>query len=576
VQVLDCVINRITKEDSTEENTMRLAAHYLISVIGLVLYGVQVCPFIESMSSMALTAIIGSWLGLALLGRLFTQPAFVMSAPLLSRPGRQFILDFGLPCAAGIGMALFNQQFLGFPLLSGAKLMVGCLLFGFFIGADMALARERKNIEEAADLLQANPPATLFPVTRKFMLAAMSCMLLLSVVVIMVVIKDLDWLIAAGSTPQELTDAALAVAGEILFIMTVLMAVTMNLIFSYSRNLKLLFANQTEVLEDVASGNLQHKIPVATGDEFGLIAGRTNQMIDGLRHRIELMSALKVAEEVQGNLLPSQLPSLATIEAAGRSLYSDETGGDYFDAFPVGSSDARAAQGMLYAVGDVTGHGVGAALLMAAARAYLRMAAGERRGLDAVCSLLNDRLCEDVGNSGRFMTLFALVAETRPYKEPAGKTDGKSDGESGAGSGSDELWLRWTRAGHDPAIVYNPATDQFSELAGPGMALGVMEGFAYEEQSVPAPPPGSVLLIGTDGIWEAHAPQPRQFQPGQDSASSPEHGMFGKQRVRGILRRTAHKNAEQILQAVLDELAGFLGPAKAEDDITLVVLKFRK
>ena len=86
--------------------------------------------------------------------------------------------------------------------------------------------------------------------------------------------------------------------------MAVLLALVVNLIVSYSRNLRLLFNNETDVLERVSRGDLSRTVPVATRDEFGVIAGHTNSMIQGLRHRTKMITALKLAEEVQQNLLP--------------------------------------------------------------------------------------------------------------------------------------------------------------------------------------------------------------------------------------------------------------------------------
>ncbi|NIQ92700.1 MAG: phosphatase, partial [Deltaproteobacteria bacterium] len=105
------------------------------------------------------------------------------------------------------------------------------------------------------------------------------------------------------------------------------------MIISYSKNLKLLFENETNVLERVTQGDLSRLVPVATNDEFGVIAGHTNTMIDGLRHRLQLITALKLAEEVQQNLLPTEPPSYPGLDIAGISNYCDETGGDYYDYF---------------------------------------------------------------------------------------------------------------------------------------------------------------------------------------------------------------------------------------------------
>ena len=75
-------------------------------------------------------------------------------------------------------------------------------------------------------------------------------------------------------------------------LLLVLLALLTNLIISYSRNLRLLFKNETSILERVTQGDLSHKVPVVTKDEFGVIAGHTNNMIDGLRHRTELIGSL--------------------------------------------------------------------------------------------------------------------------------------------------------------------------------------------------------------------------------------------------------------------------------------------
>ena len=118
--------------------------------------------------------------------------------------------------------------------------------------------------------------------------------------------------------------------------------------------------------------------------------------------------------------------------------------------------------------------------------------------------------------------------------------------------------IRWVRAGHDPAIFYDAAEDEFAELEGKGIALGVDEGWRYEVYSRNGWRYGQMILIGTDGIWEA------ENQRGE---------RFGKERLREVLRRNSHVSAAKILRAITDTLADFRQKMPQEDDITLVVIK---
>jgi len=118
--------------------------------------------------------------------------------------------------------------------------------------------------------------------------------------------------------------------------------------------------------------------------------------------------------------------------------------------------------------------------------------------------------------------------------------------------------LSWIRAGHDPALLYDPLHDEFEELKGSGIALGVTDEFEYVENHRKGLRNGQIIAIGTDGIWEAFN---RQGE------------MFGKDRLRGIIRRKAGQTAGDILGAVYSELNRFTAGQKSEDDITLVVIK---
>jgi sigma-B regulation protein RsbU (phosphoserine phosphatase) len=368
----------------------------------------------------------------------------------------------------------------------------------------------------------------LSPMSRTFTLVALVTTFSIIVVLGMVLIRDINWLSNIGSDSGYLDDAERAVRYEIIFVVAALMAMVMNVIVSWSRNLKLLFANQTGILEQVTNGDLSGKVPVTTADEFGVIAQHTNKMIDGLKHRIALLGALKVAEEVQRNLLPKAPPKVPGLELAAISKYSEETGGDYYDFMPL--SNGRLA----VAVGDVSGHGVGSALLMASARASLRMAWDAGADIADIITRVNKRLAKDVDETGRFLTLFLLEVD------PASKK------------------LKWVAGGHDPALLYDPVSDDFSELGGRGLAVGVLEGAKYEVSHRIGWEPGSILLVGTDGIWETH---------------NDRHEMFGKERLKEIIRAHASASPQSVVDAIINALNDFREGSVQEDDITMVLLK---
>jgi len=265
-------------------------------------------------------------------------------------------------------------------------------------------------------------------------------------------------------------------------------------------------------------------------DDQGKIIGNMAFVTDMTEHK----KALALAGEVQKSLLPQDKPTIQGLDIAGKNVSCDEIGGDYFDF--IWRRDSKKGP-VSVVVGDISGHGVDSALLMTTARAFLRMRASQPGTISEIVTAMNRHLTQDVLETGRFMTLFYLTV------------DPEND------------LLEWVRAGHDPALVYDPVQDVFEELKGMGVALGVDEGFSYQENHKAGIIDGQIIAIGTDGIWEA---------------INTDSEMFGKDRFRDIIRRNAHAGASEILNAVYNELNQFTLGRKSEDDITLVIIKVQK
>jgi len=484
----------------------------------------------EAMPPVQLGAVILGASVLILLARPLLAKAVVEDSDIFGQPRRQFLLDLLLGLSAGSLAASFNTFALGFPVFSGFKLWVGMAALAFLLALDSAITRQRRIIDRACTKNWRVPPETVHPMARKFAFVALCSAVTVAALFSLILINGVDWLAGNAADPAALATAKRSVIIEVVFVTAVLVAAVGLLIVRYAENLRRLLAEQTTVLEAVSRGDLSRRIPVATADEFGVIAARTNDMIEGLKHRTELMDALDQAQAVQRSLLPGQIPVRQGLQLAAAASYSGQTGGDYYDFLEL------AGDSLAVVVADVSGHGVDSALLMASARGFLRQAALCLSDTSRIITTLNRHLARDVAGTGHFITLFMLVLDPRTRT------------------------VEWVRAGHDPAILYDPATDTFSELVGRGLPLAVDQESAYLPGRLKAWPEGQIAVLGTDGLWEGFAP---------------DGSMYGKERLRQMLRANARESAQDILLAIVADWRAFLDTAPQQDDLTLVVIRFQ-
>ena len=315
------------------------------------------------------------------------------------------------------------------------------------------------------------------------------------------------------------------------FLLIVVLATTIYFSRIFSTSIIVPVSQLEGAMARVEGGDFSAFVPVDTNDELGALAEHFNQMTVGLKERYRLQRSLDLAKEVQQNLLPREDPVVKGLDVAGRSIYCDETGGDYFDY--LSSSEWGAAKlGVL--IGDVSGHGIPSALLMATARAFMRQRSSRSGSMAEVVSDVNHQLTRDVEDTGRFMTLFYLMIDMTARS------------------------MSWVRAGHDPAIWYDPLNDTFEELHGDGTALGVDESLQFVQYEKSGLKKGQILLLSTDGLWETH---------------NPSGSMFGKNRINELIRQKHGSSAREILDTIVMELDKFRQGQEPEDDITLVVIK---
>jgi phosphoserine phosphatase RsbU/P len=282
----------------------------------------------------------------------------------------------------------------------------------------------------------------------------------------------------------------------------------------------------------VGAGDLDARISRTDNREMAQLSTALNEMADGLQDRMRMKHALSLAMEVQQSLMPRHKPQVPGIDVAARSQYCDETGGDYYDYLEV---ETIGKDTLFVAVGDVMGHGIAAAMLMATARGVLRSHAQGCTSLGHLLTHVNELLVVDTDGK-RFMTMFlgTMNAST--------------------------MSLCWASAGHDQPLLYDPDSKKLIELeSSNGLPLGVEETATYQEAIHAKLRPGQIMLIGTDGLWESrnHADE-----------------FFGKKRVVEAMAALAHLSASEIEAGIYQRLKEFCGDCANVDDITYVVIKF--
>src|SRR5215218_1249851 len=242
------------------------------------------------------------------------------------------------------------------------------------------------------------------------------------------------------------------------------------------------------------------------------------------RERERIEQELQVARRIQQELLPEATPELDGWRIAAYYEPAREVGGDFYDflEFP----DGRLG----LVVGDATGHGMPAALVMATTRGMLRAVVQSLESPGEVLAKVNEALVADIPSS-TFVTCFYAILEPK----------------SGL--------LRYANAGHDLPYLRH-GSGEAEELRARGMPLGLMAGMSYEEKEIILAP-GDSALFYSDGLVEAH---------------NPKREMFGFPRLGRLVAE--HAEGEPLVDFLMEDLYSFTGEGwEQEDDITLVTLQ---
>jgi serine phosphatase RsbU (regulator of sigma subunit) len=240
-----------------------------------------------------------------------------------------------------------------------------------------------------------------------------------------------------------------------------------------------------------------------------------------------MREGIRIARHIQQKLFPANSFPSADFEICGASRPAEETGGDYFDYIRMQDG------GLAVVIGDVSGHGLGPALLMAAMRACVRALLLTRADPSEIVGLLNNALTDD-GLDGHFATL--LLARLDPA------------------TGS----IVYSSAGHVPGFILSASGEVKTVLESTGIPLAILPDVAFPGVAVPPLEPGDLLLLVTDGIVEAQ---------GLDGE------LFGTNRLLELARQHRDLPAKQILETLFASLDAYCGAVTPLDDMTAIVIK---
>jgi serine phosphatase RsbU (regulator of sigma subunit) len=299
-----------------------------------------------------------------------------------------------------------------------------------------------------------------------------------------------------------------------------------------SHRMTLHLSSLTAGVRQLAGGDFKTRVPVRSSDEFGALATSFNQMAEDLeRHQTlvveqeRLRRELELSRRIQTEMLPREPLRSGAAEIAGISIPAREVGGDFFNYFLL--PDGRLA----LLVGDVSGKGVSAALLMANIQATLRARLPHETDLAELADRLDRELEQNTPRSV-YLTLFLGILEM--------------DGHT----------LRYVNAGHNPQFVLRSGGG-IEPLGSTGMPIALYAGHGYRESRVSLAS-GDMLFFYTDGLVEAE---------------NESGDMFGAERLQTLLAAEHTGAVDEILHSVDDKVRAFRGKAEPFDDATMMVLR---
>jgi sigma-B regulation protein RsbU (phosphoserine phosphatase) len=332
-----------------------------------------------------------------------------------------------------------------------------------------------------------------------------------------------------------------------------------------SRSITLAVSELYDATQHVNRGDLTHRIQIRKRDQMASLEESFNSMTDSLvklvaeqQQKQRLESELALAYEVQDLLFPHQSTELASLETYGVCRPARSVSGDYYDFIPL------SGDGLVLAVGDISGKGISAALLMATVHAYVRAYSqvSERKAPLAApgggAFSKEDCRVRYGGNGADQLQLSPAMMMAALNNQLFRSTPPEKYATMFLGCYDAAMrQLRYCDAGHLPPVVLN-GNGKVSRLEISGTVAGLFDGVAYDEFTL-AMQPGDLFVAFSDGVTE----------PENDS------GEFGEERLIALLQEHRKQPLSQIGSFITEAVAEWIGDAEQPDDVTVVLARAR-
>jgi phosphoserine phosphatase RsbU/P len=299
----------------------------------------------------------------------------------------------------------------------------------------------------------------------------------------------------------------------------------LGIIAVFSKTISGLFTEEFIGLLESLAGQLAQAVTISR--EIEAKEQERTQKEQALLLNARINRDMEIAQQIQISLLPSAAPDLFGIEMGGRCISAAHVGGDYYDFF------LRDDHTVDLLIADVSGHSVGAALIMAEVRTLLRPQVNVAHSACAILKSLNSQLYDDLTRAELFITMFYAK-----YDSTTGR-------------------LSYANAGHNRPLLCREGEDFCIKLDAEGLIIGVKPSVIFEECSIELVK-GDVLLFYTDGLIEA---------------TNREGELFGAQRICNHLKALHHLPAKDIIDSFYSAVTKYTGLEAFQDDISLVILK---
>jgi len=287
----------------------------------------------------------------------------------------------------------------------------------------------------------------------------------------------------------------------------------------------------------IGTGNLDYKVKVKTKNELGALAGVLNMMTRDLKSAQEVVikqqrmeKELEVARDIQLSLIPGNLEEIKGYEVAAYYKSAKEVGGDYYDLMPLGEGKYG------FVMGDVSGKGIPAALIMTMCRSILHAESRMNETPDGAIRALNREIYRDM-HEGMFVTIFYAVLDTKNNT------------------------LNMVSAGHNDTLVLRSAGGEVEAYNPKGFPIGTDPGPRFDKvlkNEVITINAGDKTAIFTDGISEA---------------MNEAREEYGQERLINIMKANTGKSSSEIMKILKKDLADFVGDYEQSDDIAVMIFE---